>query len=120
MARINQLAAAIDLFDDQPQLPATYIPYHGTFRFSNFVPLRGRASFERLSGGYRGLFMRVTLDGQVYPVPYCWQGPGRSCSLKQYEVSVANKSLAFGDLRAAHSITNPQVWYQMGKLRPRS
>lgn len=37
--QINQLAAAIGVFDDQPQLPATYVPANRTFRASRFVPV---------------------------------------------------------------------------------
>jgi len=37
--QINQLAAAIGVFDDEPQLPATHIPSNRKFRASNFVPM---------------------------------------------------------------------------------
>ncbi|KAK5114951.1 hypothetical protein LTR85_009989 [Meristemomyces frigidus] len=107
--QINQLAAAIGVFDDQPPLPATEIPAKRTFRASNFVPMRGTIRFERLNCGARGLFMRIKLDDQVYPVPYCQQGPGRSCPLRQYQSIVANKSTVFGDFETACGIANTSV-----------
>lgn len=107
--QINQLAASTGVFDDQAQLPATYIPSNRTFRASRFVPMRGTISFERLNCGYQGLFMRIKLDDAVYPVPYCQQGPGRSCPLKQYQSIVANKSAAFGDFEVQCGIANSSV-----------
>jgi len=107
--QINQLAAAIGVFDDQAPLPATHIPANRTFKASNFVPMRGTIGFERLNCGHKGVYMRIKLDDQVYPVPYCQQGPGRSCPLKRYQSIIANKSAAFGDFEVACGIANSSV-----------
>ncbi|KAK5715452.1 hypothetical protein LTR15_010096 [Elasticomyces elasticus] len=105
----SQLAAAIGIFDDQAQLPSTYIPSNRTYFASNFVTMRGTISFERLNCGYQGLHMRIKLNDQVYPVPACQSGPGRSCPLKQYQSMVANKSAVAGDFEVACGIANTSV-----------
>ncbi|KAK0270142.1 hypothetical protein LTR35_014390 [Friedmanniomyces endolithicus] len=107
--QISQLSAAIGVFDAQPQLPATYIPANRTYKSSNFVPMRGTIGFERLNCGYKGLFMRIKLDDQVYPVPACQQGPGRSCPLEAYRGIVAGKSAAAGDYEVECGIANSSV-----------
>lgn len=107
--QINQLAAAIGVFDDQLELPATEVLANRTFRASNFVPMRGTIGFERLNCGPWGLFMRLKLDDQVYPVPSCQGGPGRSCPLKEYQSIIASKSAAFGDFEVACAIANTSV-----------
>lgn len=107
--QINQLAAAIGVFDDQPQLPATYIPKNRIFKASNFVPMKGTIAFERLNCGSKGLFMRIKLDDAVYPVASCKSGPGQSCPLAQYQALITKKSAAFGDFEVACNITNSVV-----------
>ncbi|TKA81563.1 hypothetical protein B0A55_03011 [Friedmanniomyces simplex] len=107
--QINQLAAAIGVFDAQPQLPATHIPANRTYKSSHFVPMRGTIGFERLNCGYQGLHMRIKLDDQVYPVPACQQGPGRSCPLEQYRGIVAGKSAAAGDFEVECGIANTSL-----------
>ncbi|KAK4575210.1 hypothetical protein LTR86_001062 [Recurvomyces mirabilis] len=107
--QVNQLAAAIGVFDQEPQLPATYIPQNRIFKSSNFVTMRGTVSFERLNCGSRGLYMRIKLNDEVYPVPYCQQGPGRSCPLIQYQSIIASKTKAAGDFEVACGIANTSV-----------
>jgi acid phosphatase len=103
--QVDQLASAIGVFDDQPQLPATYVPANRTFRSSYFDTMRGTITFERLNCDC-GIFMRIKLNDQVYPVRYCKSGPGQSCPLKQYQSIIANKSAAFGDFEVACGIAN--------------
>ncbi|KAK3671832.1 hypothetical protein LTR78_008197 [Recurvomyces mirabilis] len=107
--QVNQLAAAIGVFDQEPQLPATYIPQSRIFKSSNFVTMRGTVSFERLNCGSRGLYMRIKLNDEVYPVPYCQQGPGRSCPLNQYQSIIASKTKAAGDFEVACGIANTSI-----------
>ncbi|GAB7349306.1 hypothetical protein MBLNU459_g8447t1 [Dothideomycetes sp. NU459] len=106
--QINQLAAAIGVFDGQSQLPATRVLAQRTFRSSYFVSMRGTITFERLScGGSK--FMRIKLNDVVYPVPECQSGPGRSCPLAQYQALIAAKSVAAGDFEVACGIANSSV-----------
>lgn len=107
--QVNQLVAASGVFDDQPQLPATHMPSKRKFKSSNFVTMRGTINFERLNCGHQGLFMRIKLNDQVYPVPHCKQGPGKSCPLKQYQSIIAHKSAAAGDFEVACGIANTSV-----------
>lgn len=106
--QINQLAAAIGVFDDQPQLPSTYAPANRTSRSSYFVSMRGTISFERLACGTEN-FMRIKLNDVVYPVPECQSGPGRSCPLPLYQALVAKKSAVAGDFEIACGIANSSV-----------
>ena len=105
----NQLVAALGVFDDVPQLPATYIPANRKFVSSNFVSMRGTISFERLNCGSRGKFMRIKLNDAVYPVPSCQSGPGKSCPLKKYQALVAKKAAAAGDFEVACGINGTSV-----------
>ena len=111
--QINQLAAAIGVFDGQGDLPATQILRDRIFRASNFDTMRGTVSFERLSCGVEaaeeGTFLRVKLNDAVYPVVGCDQGPGRSCELGKYQEIVERKNQAFGDFGVACEIGNSSV-----------
>lgn len=111
--QINQLAAAIGVFDGQPDLPATNVLQNRTFRASNFDTMRGTIGFERLSRGLssakEGTFLRVKLNDAVYPVVGCDQGPGRSCALRSYREIVERKSAALGDFEVACGIGNSSV-----------
>ncbi|KAK4505117.1 hypothetical protein PRZ48_003080 [Zasmidium cellare] len=107
--QINQLAAAIGVFDNEPQLPATHIPRDRLFRASCISPMRGTIGFERLDCGRRGLFMRIKLNDAVYPVANCQDGPGRSCKLGDYQELVKEKMERFGDFEVACGVANSSV-----------
>ena len=107
--QINQLAAAVGVFDNQAPLPATKIPKNRIFKASNFVPMKGTIGFERLNCGSKGLYMRIKFDDQVYPVANCQGGPGKSCKLSEYQKLIAKKSKAFGDFEEACGIANSSV-----------
>ncbi|KAK5116667.1 hypothetical protein LTR62_007341 [Meristemomyces frigidus] len=106
--QVNQLVAATGIFDHQPQLPATHAPEDRTFRSSHFVPMRGTVTFERLNCDC-GLFMRIKLDDEVYPVAACQSGPGSSCPLEDYQALVAEKSQAAGEFEVECGIANSSV-----------
>jgi acid phosphatase len=112
--QINQLAAAIGVFDGQSQLPATHVPQNRLFKASNFVTMRGTITFERLNCE-RGKFIRLRLNDIVYPVSGCQSGPGRSCSLTQYQSIVQSKSQRAGDFQRICNITSSVV--PIGKER---
>lgn len=107
--QLNQLAAAIGVFDDQPQLPSTYVPTDRIFKSSNFVSMRGTITFERLNCGGEGKFVRIKLNDAVYPVASCQNGPGKSCPLLQYQKLVAKKTAAAGDFEVSCGIANSSV-----------
>lgn len=91
--QVNQLASAIGVFDAEPQLPNNHIPRTRLYRSSTFVAMRGTVGFERLNCDEDGLFMRLKLNDQVYPVALCQSGPGKSCKLTDYQAMV-NKKIA--------------------------
>jgi acid phosphatase len=117
--QINQLLAAIGVFDNQKQLPATKVLQDRLFRASNFVRMRGTVAFERLScaapsAGYGQIprsatYVRVRLNDVVYPVVGCKNGPGSSCPLTQYQQIVTKKLNEAGDLRKLCNVTDPAV-----------
>jgi len=106
--QINQLAAEIGVFDNQAQLPATYVPQDRLFKASNFVTMRGTISFERLNCA-SGKFIRIRLNDVVYPVASCQSGPGRSCPLQQYLQLVEQKLQAAKDFQTICNITSGVV-----------
>lgn len=109
--QINQLAAAIGVFDNQPQLPDTYILSNRTFIASNFVTMRGTIAFERLTCGAtaQDQYVRIKLNDAVYPVVSCQSGPGKTCPLSQYQALVAKKSAAAGDFEVTCGINGTSV-----------
>ncbi|KAF3036863.1 hypothetical protein E8E11_001625 [Didymella keratinophila] len=105
--QINQLIAALGIFDNEPQLPANKTLPDRRFRASRLVPMRGTVAFERLScsaaSSYHAsnstgqVYMRILLNEVVYPVVNCTSGPGSSCPLSQYQGIVESKVDAVGD-----------------------
>ncbi|KAK6426506.1 hypothetical protein LTR95_016123 [Oleoguttula sp. CCFEE 5521] len=107
--QISQLAAALGIYDDQKPLSATRIDKNRIYISSTFVTLRGTIGFERLNCGSKGLYMRIKLNDQVYPVAGCQGGPGKSCSLSKYQALVAKKNAAFGGFVNACGIANSSL-----------
>ncbi|ORY02552.1 histidine phosphatase superfamily [Clohesyomyces aquaticus] len=111
--QINQLAAAIGVFDNEGDLPGKKIVRNRLFRSSNFVTMRGTISFERLlcptQRNRKATYMRVRLNDVVYPVANCQSGPGRSCPLDQYQKLVKAKLAKAGDFAKICKVTNPAI-----------
>lgn len=115
--QINQIAAAIGVFDNEPQLPANRTLPNRKFRSSRIVPMRGTIAFERLScpaaaKGYPTSnstsegYMRILLNDVVYPVVKCTSGPGSSCPLSQYQNIIQSKMDAVGDFTKVCNTTD--------------
>ncbi|KAF2243137.1 phosphoglycerate mutase-like protein [Trematosphaeria pertusa] len=111
--QINQLVAAIGVFDNEPQLPANRIMKDRLFRASRIVPMRGTVGFERLScsSGRHGTsaYVRIRLNDVVYPVANCQSGPGKLCPLSQYQSLVKKKLKQAGDFYQICNVTNPAI-----------
>lgn len=110
--QMNQLVAALGVFDKEAQLPADNIPKNRLFRASNFVTMRGTVGFERLSCSSKGgneVYVRIRLNNVVYPVSGCQDGPGKSCSLGKYQKIVKSKLKAAGDFSKICNVTNPAI-----------
>jgi hypothetical protein len=119
--QINQIIAALGVFDDEPQLPGNATVPNRKFRASRLVPMRGTVAFERLScsarsshstGGYtkdagRPAYMRIRLNEVVYPVVGCRDGPGSSCPLGRYQSIVQDKLRDAGSFTKLCNVTNP-------------
>jgi hypothetical protein len=124
--QINQLAAAIGVFDNQQQLPGNMSLPNRLFRSSQIVKQRGTIAFERLScpaaahNGTSGTgyahnnynstapeetFMRIRINEVVYPVVNCASGPGSSCPLSQYQSIIKAKRAEAGDVTKLCNMT---------------
>lgn len=109
--QINQIIAALGVFDNEPQLPPNRVPPHRLFKASRLTPMRGTVAFERLSCSISAvdatnvgslhppgpqIYVRIRLNEVVYPVVDCFSGPGASCPLSQYKTLVDGKLFAAG------------------------
>ncbi|CAN9292924.1 unnamed protein product [Alternaria alternata] len=123
--QINQLAAAIGVFDGQQQLPGNMSLPNRIFRSSQVVKMRGTIAFERLScpvaahdGNYgysahsdynstapEEAFVRIRINEVVYPVVGCTIGPGSSCPLSQYQSIINAKRTEAGDVTKLCNMT---------------
>lgn len=104
--QINQILAAVGVFDDQAPLSGNFSDPNRLFRASRFVRMRGTVAFERLScdsvatnatsdypttQSTAQTYMRLLLNDVVYPVVGCTNGPGSSCPLSQYQQIIQSK-----------------------------
>ncbi|KAH7076148.1 histidine phosphatase superfamily [Paraphoma chrysanthemicola] len=119
--QINQIIAALGVFDDEPQLPGNATVPDRKFRASRLVPMRGTVAFERLScsavslnatgdsvkdAGHQA-YMRIRLNEVVYPVVGCQDGPGSSCPLGSYNRIIQEKVNDAGSFTKLCNVTNP-------------
>lgn len=111
--QMNQLVAAIGVFDKEKDLPGNKMPKDRLFRASNFVSMRGTVGFEHLSCTEKakatGTFVRIRLNDAVYPIADCKSGPGNSCSLKDYQKSVKGKLERAGNFSQICNVTDPAI-----------
>ncbi|RMZ67995.1 histidine acid phosphatase [Pyrenophora seminiperda CCB06] len=131
--QINQIAAAIGVFDNQQQLPGNMSLPNRLFRSSQIVKMRGTVAFERLSctasapnsthiyphvhkisncstptGPLKPAeetYMRIRINDVVYPVVNCTSGPGSSCPLLQYQDVIKKKREEAGDFTKLCNMT---------------
>lgn len=90
--QMSQLVSQVGVFDDEPLLPATYMPDSRKYIASRFCSMRGTLSFERLScPSSAAQYLRVRLNDAVYPIPSCQSGPGKSCPVSEYRQYVQDK-----------------------------
>jgi acid phosphatase len=119
--QINQLIAALGIFDDEPQLPGNMSLPNRKFRSSRLTPMRGTVAFERLScpsnplentcgyasTGTKDAYMRILFNDVVYPVAGCISGPGSSCPLGEYQNIVRAKFASAGSFAKLCNDTTP-------------
>jgi acid phosphatase len=120
--QINQLAAALGVFDDETQLPGDKNLPKRKFRSSAITCMRGTIAFERLSCSASGgtlkdgyptsdspaqAYMRIRINDVAYPVVGCTGGPGSSCPLSQYQSIVKGKLSKAGSFTKLCNVTNP-------------
>ncbi|KLU93165.1 acid phosphatase PHO1 [Magnaporthiopsis poae ATCC 64411] len=104
--QLNQLAAAIGVFDEQQPLPTDRMPEDRLWRSSRISPMRGTIAFERLNCRNE-TYIRIRINEAVYPVPSCQDGPGRSCRVADYAKYVGDKLAAIGSFAQLCNATAP-------------
>lgn len=120
--QINQMIAALGIFDDEPQLPGNMTLPDRKFKSSRLTSMRGTVAFERLSCAAsssnatygndhepaRGseAYLRVRLNDVVYPVVGCISGPGQSCPLSQYQAIINGKLAEAGSFTKMCNVTD--------------
>jgi acid phosphatase len=118
--QINQIIAALGVFDKEPQLPGNRTLPDRLFHSSRMTSMRGTVAFERLSCPAPGAsqscgapsnntatdaYMRILFNDVVYPVVDCTSGPGSSCPLLEYQSIIKNKLDEAGDFAQMCNVT---------------
>ncbi|KAL2844996.1 histidine phosphatase superfamily [Aspergillus pseudoustus] len=105
---IAPFLAALDILNDpkyDPELPVTHRVTDHIWRTSSVMPMGGRIILERMAcsttNNGRSIgeheFIRVNINDQIIPLPYCDSGPGSSCPLEEFIEHVARRKLEVGD-----------------------
>jgi acid phosphatase len=106
--QLVELVAATGVMGDATPLDGNKLPDeegNWKYRSSRFVSMRGTVAFERLScsptsiSSQEGKFVRILLNDAVYPHPFCFSGPGKTCPMTMYQSLTAKKLASAGDLR---------------------
>lgn len=117
---IVPMIAALNLFPQKPDLPATHVLQNRAWRTSSVVPMGGRIILERLSRPmprncwYESpmypnhvhcdpqvyqYFVRVNVNDGIVTIPGCDDGPGGSCPLDAYIERIKERGADAGDFR---------------------
>lgn len=102
--QLAELVTASGVMDSQKPLSPTKPDNNRIWNGSRWVTMRGTIAFERLNcrvqsynthnhhyNSHNATYVRIKLNDQVYPVPSCKDGPGKSCLLSNYVDYVAKK-----------------------------
>ncbi|KAH6972242.1 histidine acid phosphatase [Ilyonectria sp. MPI-CAGE-AT-0026] len=99
--QLTELVTASGVFDNQKDLSPKKKDDNRLWIGSRYVTMRGTIAFERLncatSHSKNSTYVRIRLNDQVYPVPSCKDGPGKSCLLSKYVKYVSDKYTKQGD-----------------------
>lgn len=99
--------AALGLYadpDDGLLLPAEQIAEWRTWKTSSVLPMGARFTLERmtcLGDDKDGVYIRVNINDRIVPLPFCQDGPGRSCSLTsfgEYVIRRGYETRPFGEV----------------------
>ncbi|KAJ8607206.1 hypothetical protein MRB53_040466 [Persea americana] len=105
------LATALGLFDSSSpiddSLPLHKINFARAWKMSELIPFLGHVGMEKMtcdatSGGVGTLekpqeFVRVIANTAPRPIPSCQDGPGASCSLREFQKFVDRGMEKYGD-----------------------
>lgn len=114
------MLAALELFPQDPDLPATHVLQDRTWRTSDITPMGGRVIFERLActapvrcwnnGPFypnhiycekprEDVYVRVNVNDGIVAIPGCQSGPGGSCLVREFLEKVRKRGQEVGDFR---------------------
>jgi acid phosphatase len=97
---IAPMITALDVINDEEELPVTHIAHERRWRKSQVSPMGGRILFELLTcGNDSEKFVRLNINDGITALPDCQDGPGRSCSLVQFAARTKKKGEEVGDFK---------------------
>ena len=98
------MVTALDVINDEKQLPITHIVHNRKWRKSQVSPMGGRVIFELLScstdtQATPEKFVRLNINDGITAIPDCDSGPGKSCPLAEFAARTKKKGEEVGDFR---------------------
>ncbi|KAF2847723.1 phosphoglycerate mutase-like protein [Plenodomus tracheiphilus IPT5] len=101
---IAPMLTALDVVNDEEDLPTTHIRHNRKWRLSQISPMSGRIIFELLSCATDrpagvAKFVRLNINDGITALPDCNNGPGKSCPLEQFAARTKNRGLEVGDFK---------------------
>lgn len=96
-AVLTEIYAALDIFQPDEKLPGDKEPANNPFRISDLSPMLGRIFIERMSCD-NDKYVRVKANDAYVPLDNCSNGPGKSCSLDDYEDYLNNIFESYQDI----------------------
>ncbi|GAA5929300.1 uncharacterized protein JCM15063_004114 [Sporobolomyces koalae] len=82
-------------------LPSDHMLKERLWKTSHLLPFLGHITLERLSCPVRppatGDFVRVVINGAPQALPYCFDGPGQSCPMAEFEQHVKERVERYSD-----------------------
>lgn len=100
---IAPFLTALGLFadpDDGLFLPTEHLANWRVWKTSSVLPMGARIILERMTCSSEddesGVYVRVNINDRIVPLPFCLDGPGRSCSLSAFEEYVTQRGHGIG------------------------
>jgi acid phosphatase len=101
---IAPMMTALDVINDEQNLPITHIAPDRKWRKSQVSPMGGRVIFELLSCDTTSQsspekFVRLNINDGITAIPGCESGPGKSCPLAEFAERTKKKGEEAGNFK---------------------